>query len=320
MTSVRTVLGDVDAQSLGRVDAHEHLMIGGGPATKADPDLLLDDADDAVREVEQFRLAGGGAIVDAMPTGCGRDVVALAEISRRSGIHVVATAGFHRPRFYDDLHWARRYPVERLAAAIASEVNDGFDRWEMAGPLVERLPNRPGLLKAATGFNAMSNIEERMLVAVARVHCATGLPILTHAEHGTHAGHQLDRLGVEGVSPHVVAVSHMDRNPDFVVHRDLMDRGATLIYDGLYRERYRPVTAVADLVSKADGAGLGHLLLLGGDIGRRSLRRSAGGGGIGGLLSVFAPQLVARGVDERQVERMLTANAAAFLAVRDVAA
>lgn len=320
MSVVRTVLGEVDADELGIVDSHEHLMITGGPATVRDPDLLLDDVDDAIREVEEFATAGGGTIVDAMPTGCGRNVAALVEISRRTGVHIVATAGFHRPRFYDDLHWARSYPIDLLTEVILSEVTGGVDRWELSGPVVEPTAARPGVLKAATGLNAMTSVEERMLVAVAAVHLASGLPILTHAEHGTHADRQLDRLEAEGVAATSVAVSHMDRNPDVVLHRDLMQRGATLIYDGLYRERYRPVSAVAELVSAAVDADLRQRILLGGDVGRRSLRRSAGGSGIAGLVDQFVPHLVAHGVDKVALHQMLTANAAAFFALRPVGA
>lgn len=316
MSRARTILGDVPVDQLGAVDAHEHLMIVGGPATRSDPDLKLDSVDDAIAEAESFAAAGGGTIVDAMPTGCGRDAAALAHVAHATGLHVIATAGFHRPRYYDDLHWARRYPTELLAEVITGEVESGFDRWDLAGPKVERLPYRPGILKAATGYHSVDQNEHRMLVAVAMVHEASGLPILTHAEHGTHADRQLDIFEAEGVESSRVAISHMDRNPDYGLHRDLIERGAFLIYDGLFRERYRPLTDVADVLGRIADAGLAGNIMLGGDLGRKSMRKSAGAPGVAGLLEEFAPQLVRMGVSESVVQAALIGNPARFLSIR----
>lgn len=315
MTHARTVLGDVPVDQLGAVDAHEHLMIIGGPATRSDPDLRLDDVEDAIAEAKGFASAGGGTIVDAMPTGCGRDAAGLAQVAQATGLNVIATAGFHRPRYYDDLHWARRYPTELLAKVVTAEVESGFDRWDLAGPEVERLPYRPGILKAATGYHSVDEIEYRMLTAVAMVHEASGLPILTHAEHGTHADRQLEILQAEGVEPSSVAISHMDRNPDFGLHRELIERGAFLIYDGLFRERYRPVSAVADVLTRIGESGLTGNIMLGGDVGRRSMRRSGGAPGIAALLLELAPQLVRMGVSESVVQAALVDNPARFLAL-----
>jgi predicted metal-dependent phosphotriesterase family hydrolase len=313
----RTVLGDVDASTLGRVDTHEHLMIMGGPIVDRDPDILLDDPDDAILEVEAFRVAGGGTIIDALPTACGRDADALATISRETGVNVVATAGFHRSTSYPERHWARRYPVDLLTSVLLEEVANGIDRWDLAGPVVESTGVRPGVLKLATGHDVIDPIEHRMLRAVAAAHRASGLPILTHAEHGTYGSRQLDLLEEEGVDPARVMVGHVDRLPDLAMHRSLVIRGAFLGYDGLGRERYRPFGVVAEMARQLVAEGFGGQLLLGGDVGRRSMRRSAGGLGVVGVLTTMVPDLVAGGVPEECVDAMLVANAARFLEVRE---
>lgn len=311
----RTVLGDVEVSTLGRVDSHEHLMIMGGPIVDRDPDILLDDPDEAIREVEAFRSAGGGTIIDALPTACGRDADTLATISRQTGIHIVATAGFHRATSYPDRHWARRYPVDLLTSVLLGEVADGIDRWDLAGPVVESTGVRPGVLKLATGLDAIDPIEHRMLRAVAAVHRASGLPILTHAERGTYGSRQLDLLEEEGVDPTNVMIGHVDRLPDLAVHRGLVTRGAFLGYDGLGRDRYRPFGVVAELARTLVAEGFGGQLLLGGDVGRRSMRLSAGGVGIVGVLTTMVPDLVSGGVAEQAVQDMLVVNAARFLEV-----
>jgi phosphotriesterase-related protein len=313
----RTVLGEVETSTLGRVDAHDHLMITGGPLVERDSDILLEDVDEGIAEARAFRDAGGGAIVDALPGGCGRDPQALRTISREAGVHVIGTTGFYRSNAYPQGHWLRHYPVDQMAAVLLGEVNDGIDRGDLAGPVVESTGVQPGVLKMATGLDAIDSLERRMLKAVAAVHRASGLPILTHAEHGTFGPRQLDLLEDEGVDPTRVMVGHVDRLPDLEMHRRIAARGAFLGYDGLGRERYRPFRVVADVVRQLIAEGFGGQLLLGGDVGRRSMRLSAGGLGIVGVLTTMVPDLVSAGIAEESVNDMLVGNPARFLRVAD---
>lgn len=315
MSVVRTVLGDVSPGALGRVDMHDHLLIAGGPAVDRDPDLRIDDREDAAREATAFRQAGGGTIVDAMPSGCGRDAEGLVEVTRSTGVHVVATAGFHTESYYDSLHWARRYPGDRLARVLARECLEGFDRWDFSGPETEPLRVRPGVLKCAFGLNAVTAFQRRSAAAVAAVHGLTGLPVLVHLEHGTGGDRAVEVLSAEGVAPGALALCHVDRTPDLPYHLDLLASGAQLVYDGLGRERYRPTGAVVDLVAQVVARGLGRQVLLGGDLARRSTRQSAGGRGIAGLLTDLVPRLRAA-VSDAVLDDLLINNAARFLALR----
>lgn len=311
--SVRTVLGDVPADALGAVDAHDHLLICGGPATVADPDVLLDDEAQAVAEAAAWRDAGGGTIVDAMPCGCGRDAAALARVAREAGVHIIATTGLHKQEYYDSLHWARRYSAEQIAQLLIDECELGIDRWDYCGPLVERTAVRPGLLKFATGYNAIRPMERRAIDAVCAAHLATGLPVITHADHGTLALQHIELLCEGGVPAHRVSINHMDRNPDAGLHLAIAQSGACLTYDGLARERQRPVSTVVALAVHLIEEGHGDQLLLGGDIARRSLRRSNGGPGAAGLLEHFATRLRAEGLSDHAITGFLERNPARFL-------
>ncbi|RIK12691.1 MAG: hypothetical protein DCC51_16715, partial [Anaerolineae bacterium] len=94
-----TVLGPVDKGALGVVDAHSHLYIApvaGGPS---DAPVLVGETG-VGRELATFRAAGGGAVVDCQPGGCGRDGRVLRRLSERTGVHVIAATGFHRRRYY----------------------------------------------------------------------------------------------------------------------------------------------------------------------------------------------------------------------------
>lgn len=313
--TVMTVTGAVPASALRMVDMHDHLMIEPGPATDRDPDLSLGDEQEAITEAGAFLQAGGGAILDAMPTGCGRAPEALRRISEATGVAVISTSGFHLESYYHPGHWRFRYPIDVQVHLLVDECESGMDRYDYCGPVVDRSPVRPGVLKVAGGFSALSAQQRRAIEVVAQVHRATGLSVITHCEHGTAGDLLLDTLEDAGVAPGRVALGHVDRNPDAAVLLALVARGAYLTFDGLYRERYRPLSVVLEVIRILTREGFVHRLLLGGDIARRSLRISAGSRGVAGVITEWA-----RRVEEVSgpgaVHDLMTVNPREFLEIR----
>lgn len=312
-TTVSTVLGPVEVGELGAVDAHDHLLLDWSFGPTADADLRLDDRDEATAEAAAFRDAGGGTIVDAMPTGVGRDVDGLMEVSRRSGVHVVATCGYHKSAYYPPSHWARRYGPDEQFGLLLDELTHGIDRHDYTGPLVQRTHARPGVLKCATSHNAADRFERACFEVVAALHSESGLPVMTHTDHGTYAHEQLDLLERSGVPPSAIALSHMDRNPDPVLHATLARRGAFLIYDGVGRERYRPLCDVVRVIRTLCDDGLESSLILGADVARRSLRTAAGGPGVAGLFTSHVHALHQAGFTHETVQTLLVGNPARWL-------
>jgi predicted metal-dependent phosphotriesterase family hydrolase len=66
---VRAVLGDRPASALGRCDYHERLF----PTSPIHAGDELDDEDANCREASEFRAADITTMVEATPTGLGRD-------------------------------------------------------------------------------------------------------------------------------------------------------------------------------------------------------------------------------------------------------
>src|SRR3954463_10087949 len=97
---VRTVLGDIPTDKLGATYAHEHLVIDGGRPVELSPDFLLADVDRLAGELAPAGGAGLSGAVDMMPADCGRNPAKLAELSRRTGVHLIAATGLHHERFY----------------------------------------------------------------------------------------------------------------------------------------------------------------------------------------------------------------------------
>lgn len=92
--TVHTVLGKIDASELGITYAHEHLLTQPSEhLLKGSDDTILDSLDKSAAEMELFKQAGGQAIVELSCSEYGRDAGGLAELSRRTGVHVIAATG-----------------------------------------------------------------------------------------------------------------------------------------------------------------------------------------------------------------------------------
>jgi len=315
MAIVRTVLGDIEASALGPANAHEHLFIRDGLILVLEPDFRLDSEAAAISEAADFRAHGGSAIIDTSPLGIGRDPEGLANVSRATGIHIVAATGFHKPRYYLDSHWRNRLSAEKIAQLFVEEITVGMDAYGYEGPFRATTAARAGVIKAASDYQRLTPAVEKAFEAAAIAHRQTGAPILTHTEMGTMAQQQLDLLVQHGVSPSHVVLSHMDRNPDWRLHRDLAQTGVFLEYDGPSRIKYLPECAVIELMSKMFELGLGGQILLGGDTARRSYWKAHGGAtGIAYVMEQFVPRLRKEGFSPQQIDTVLTANPARVFA------
>ncbi|MBI5690287.1 MAG: aryldialkylphosphatase [Verrucomicrobia bacterium] len=313
MTFVRTVLSDITPAQLGRCYAHEHVIIGPSFTTHVCPEFLLDDVDRAAAELADFRRAGGGAMVDSMPCDSGRDILRLAEVSRRSGVHLICPTGLHLAKYYPPGHWGETLGAAELAALFVADITEGVDAFDYGAPVVRRTPHRAGVIKVATERQFTAR-DEKLLAAAAEAHCRTGCPILTHTEQGELALEQATRLRELGVDLRHVCLSHVDRRPDPGYHREVLSTGVRLEYDSAFRwpaERGNPTRdlLLALLPEFPDQ------LMLGMDAARRSYWRSYGGApGLVFLLETFVPELRAAGLSDELLSRVLLATPASTYA------
>src|SRR5689334_15381327 len=274
MPEVMTVLGPVSWTELGVVDAHDHLFL----SSPALPGQDLDDVDKAVDEVQGARV---GTIVEVTPIDLGRNPAGMRAVSERTGVHIIAATGYHRDAHYPPGHWVHTASVEQLAERIVDDLTRGMD-----GDAA-----RAGVIKAGASYQHISASEERRLVAAAVGSRGTGAPILVHTEIGT-CGHEIvDLLLREGVRPDRIILAHLDRNPDLDLHREIARRGVWLEYDTVGRIKYRPDSALLDLIDGMVETG-DHHIMLGLDLGQRDYFRAYGGGpGLAYLMETFVPRL-----------------------------
>ncbi|HEV7849616.1 MAG TPA: aryldialkylphosphatase [Mycetocola sp.] len=304
---IRTVLGDVAAGEIGRVNYHEHLF---QVSPLLPGDELTDEAASRA-EAAALRASGFDAMVDATPVGLGRDPRAVARISAATSLKVVATTGAHRDAHYADDHWLRNLDETALTALFLADLTTGMPPND-DGPPGARSTVRAGVLKAGIDYWQISAFEQRALSGVAAAHVETGAPVMVHLEFGTAAHEVLDVLEAFGVRPSRVVLAHADRNPDPGLHLDLAARGAVLGYDGMARPRSRTDAELLDLT--ADVVAAGATVVLGGDVARRSRYESYGGmPGLAYLGRRYLPRLAER-IGHEALSDILTSNAHRWLA------
>ena len=314
MTFARTVLGDVDPADLGITYAHEHLVIDGGRAVQLFPEFDLGDVDAMTTEVAEATALGLRTVVDAMPCDTGRSADKLAELARRTGLHLIAPTGLHHDRFYGPAHWSQRVTVDELAGLFEDDVRSGIDANDYRGPVVRRTAYRAGVIKIAGSAGGPSERDRRVFAAAAEAHRRTGVPILTHCEDGTGAIQQLRLLDELGVDLGHVGLSHVDKIVDRAYHRELLSSGAFAEYDQSFRWGDRP-NGTVQLLDWMTADGLDGQIVVGMDAAKRGYYHVFGGQpGLAWLLDGFRRVLDAAGIGAAVRDRLFVANPARLYA------
>ena len=316
---VRTVLGDLSPDTLGWINTHEHFF-------QVSPLLPGDELNDFARsaqEARQVHAAGIATLVDATPYGLGRRPIDVQRIAATTGLHVVATTGFHRPAHYRDQPELLQWSIDKMTAQIRRELLEGMTQ-DHTGPgeptesrsltgMLTAFP-RAGVVKAGINYWEIPEFSRRVLNAVAEAHRGTGAPVMVHLEHGSAAHEVLDFLESRGVSPTRVLLAHIDRNPDPLLYTELAQRGAYLGCDGAARVKDWPESLLIDaMVRAAESEQVRDRIVLGGDVARATRYRSYGGiPGMAYLTERFVPRFE-RVAGPELVDRVLRRNPARWL-------
>jgi len=310
MTFVRTVLGDITPADLGVTYAHEHLVIDGGRPVEMSPDFLLTDLDRLTNELRAGAAAGLRSAIDMMPADCGRNPTLLAELSRRTGIHVVGATGLHHEKFYGRTHWSLRASESELADLFVADVEVGIDERDYGGPIVRRTGIRAGIVKIAGSEGGPSERDRPIFRAAAATHARTGVPIQTHCEAGTGAIEQVRVLADSAVQPARIALSHVDKVVDRGYHREVFATGASAVYDQAFRWGEGD-NGTLRLLEWAIEDGHADRVMLGMDAARQGYYAAFGGSpGLPFLLREFSAAMDERGIDATLRRRFFVDNPA----------
>ena len=326
MSYARTLKGDVAPETLGVVNAHDHLIRTGAGEVYIEADHLLDDVDKAVEEATYFVDASknwspdGGTVVDMCPANCGRDVDKLADVNARvPGLQIIIATGFHREHVYLETrsHWVSRYTVDQIADLLIADITEGIDRHDYSGPIVDRTPYKAGVIKIATAYGKITAFERKCMEAAAKASIETGCPINTHTTYGTCGLEQAQILTGFGVPADQIAIGHIQRNADVYYLQQVLDTGVYLEIDGTYRIKYQPDSNRIMELRELGAKGYGKRLLLGTDSGKRSYQKAYGAvTGVDFNPAVDGPRMIAEGFDPAYVDDLLIHNGHTFFTFR----
>jgi phosphotriesterase-related protein len=333
----------VTARDLGRTMIHEHIFISlicywapeqnptiaYEPVTlerlgdiRADPaacrhNLYLDDPKTALSELIRYRTVGGSTIVELSTSGIGRDPRALAWVSEKSEVNVVAGCGYYiRPSHPPGLETRS---TDSLVQDMVLDLTEGIDGTKIRAGII-------GEIGMATC--PMDPSERRVLEAAARAQQMTGVGIITHSAPGTESAFEVaDVLTKGGADMTRVVISHLDDRfgTDLDMYKRLAASGVRLGLDTFGREVYfkarrrqHPSDDVRiDTVCRLVEAGLSRQIMLSQDICSRHELAFYGGHGYAHILRNIVPRLRDRGLSDAEIDSLLVDNPAYVLSGLD---
>jgi len=221
---VQTVLGPISGDRMGFTAPHEHVLASSTDFMRLWPEYLGGRSrftSGVVERMKAAKAAGIDTIVDCTTADLGRDVRLLQEVSRRSGVQIVATTG----------HWLT--PTPSFEARTADELADFFTLELERG--MENTGTKPGVIKAASEGEGMTSFHEKVFRAAARASKRTGVPVTTHSDARHRGGEEQAAIfEQEGRDPRMVCSGHSDETADFDYLAGLARRGYTLGLDHLF--------------------------------------------------------------------------------------
>ena len=339
---VQTVLGPIDAEELGVTLPHEHLIIDSScdfvdPPTASDRLLArrpvslenlrwvryrtrysidnqqLLDEQIAVEELMLFKAAGGKTLVELTSTGLGRDPMALARISRATGINVIMGSGYYIADSLDAE--AEGKTEEQMANEIVSDIRVGVGRSGICSGIIGEI-----------GCSwPLRDIERKSLHAAAYAQQQTGVAINVHPSRNENGPLEvIEVLGQAGALLSRVAISHMDRCGYLLETRlKILDAGCYVEYDSFGTEGYYPAEAaladehlpdmlndVGRIKEIAELMDMGYLkqILISQDTCQKVMLARWGGHGYSHILENVVPLMRVYGYTEEQIHTLTIEN------------
>ena len=335
---VQTVLGPIDPEALGVTLTHEHLLIDtecyfqppdeaserawiharltidrlGGVRQRwsynLDKSKLL-DVQTAIEEVLRYKYAGGSSLVDATSVGIARDPLALARISRATGLNVVMGASHYVPLSHPPDMDQRT--EESIADQIIRDVTVGVGETGVPSGIIGEVGN----------FWPMGDNERKVLRASAYAQRQTGAPILVHVGfHPDSPPTIMDVLTRAGADPRRVIMGHLDMFGDREAMKSLADTGCYMEWDGFGSED-TSLPTIADqkfdhlndvqrleMLEYMMEQGFGDKIVIAHDVCMKYMYARYGGKSYDHILSNMVPRMRRRGFTESQIRAILVDN------------
>jgi phosphotriesterase-related protein len=269
----------------------------------------------AIEEILKYKYAGGRSIVDTTSIGIARDPLALARISRATGLNIIMGGSYYvidsHPE--DMSHRTEDSLTEQIVKDVTIGVGDTGVKTGVIGEIGNYYPIREN--------------ETKILRASAQAQVETGAPILIHP--GIHPDSPLQILKVltdNGASADNIIFGHLDNIRPMSAIKELASSGCYLEYDRFgaedtsfeYESGEVSTTSVSDaqrlesldyLISE----GLGSQITMAHDVCLKPETVKYGGRGFAHILESIIPRMLKRGISQQQIDAMLIDNPAKAL-------
>jgi len=312
---VRTVLGDVPPSALGRTLCHEHLLVHYRKSPRLESVFFRMFRRAVYPMLEAMKRGGGNAFVEATPIMPTRYPALWQEVSRRSGIHIIASTGAYVERHIPPSF--RKMGADEIAGVMSSEVRKGMDGTNIRAGIIKLASGGLGAIRTPHGVKpGFGPTEGKFFRAAIVVHRELGVPITTHAYPGLACQVQFfakNRVDLAGVS-----VGHLEVCTWFDII-EAARSGIGLAFTNLGGEDDIPEDVEVQQIAWLARHGYRDQITLSTDQAlmvdekRRRLSRHFPVG-YDHVYRVTVPKLMAAGLKARDVDRMLIDNPRRYLA------
>ncbi len=335
---IQTVLGLIEPGDLGVTTTHEHALldmscffvmpeeaserwyvdapftmdirgnIGKRWAHNKDVQLMLDEKIQT-EEVYKYYLAGGQSMVDTTSLGIGRDPLALARMSRATGLNLVLGGSYYVPV---------AYPPD-MDDRSEQDLTDSIIRDVTVG--VKDTGIKTGIIGEVGNFWPTSETSRKILRASAHASVETGAPILVHPGFHTDALlHHINDLVEAGARPERTILGHLDAFPNMDLIRSVAETGVNMEYDTFgFEDTVWGAVAGQEIFIPTDvqrmerleqlmALGYESQIVIAQDIFVKFCMTRYGGKGYAHILESIVPRMRRRGFSQSNIDNLLVEN------------
>lgn len=343
---VQTVLGPIDADTLGVTLPHEHLMVDSScyftepnlatektlayqPVTLENlswikynlssnlDNMKLQDEKVAINEAILYKASGGNTIVDASSIGCGRDPAALVRIAQITGLNIIMGSGYYMEVSHPpDLESKSEVDI---ANEIVRDLTDGVDGSQVCA----------GIIGEIGCTWPWSKNERKVMSAAVYAQRCTGAPLVIHPGRSPLAPFEIiEMLREKEADLRHTVFCHVDRTFfDLEARCKLAEAGCYLEFDQFGWEGYfdyphastlpspnipnsaQRIDHIAELISK----GFINQILISQDTCTKIQLTRYGGLGYACMLRRVVPLMRLKGFSDENIHTILVENPKSML-------
>ncbi|XP_066923436.1 phosphotriesterase-related protein-like [Clytia hemisphaerica] len=337
--SIETVLGPIEPKKLGKTLTHEHIRLSYTCCFAKPPmehhmkrinenfiklenlgfvrqypyshiyNLAFRDEtlEDMIAEVKLFKEMGGDSIVEVTTEGIEPDYEFLREVSKGTGVNIICCTGYYLGHTLSDE--VKNASVDDLVKNMVQDLKVG------------RNGIKAGVIGEVGLQYPMAVVERKSLIASGKAQAEMKCPLIIHPGRAAEAPYEIiDVLREAGADISKTVISHLDRTlrscesllkfaaySDCYLEFDLFGIEVSHYQFGDEIDFPSDAQRVEWIKALVDG-GYGDRVVIAHDIHTRHRLSRYGGHGYGHILENVVPKMLARGIAQDAIDKMLIEN------------